>query len=120
MGTFSVEVHVRPAGTSDKPSVPVKCLVDTGTAFCQFPTSLLARLGITPDREVPAVLADGTGRELPAAWIEIRYGDRTAFTLVLYGGDNGLTLLGAHALEGLGLAVDPVRKVLDPSSFPLA
>jgi hypothetical protein len=30
------------------------------------------------------------------------------------------TLLGAHALEGLGLAVDPARKVLEPSRFPLA
>ena len=120
MGTFSVEVHVRPAGVSDKPLAPVKCLVDTGAAFCQFPTPLLASLGITPDRQVPVVLADGTGREQPAAWVEIRYGNLTAFTLVLFGGDNGLTLLGAHALEGLGLAVDPVRKVLEPSRFPLA
>lgn len=120
MGTFSVEVHVRPAGAGDKPLVPVKCLVDTGAAFCQFPTPLLSSLGITPDRQVPVVLADGTRREQPAAWVEIRYGNLTAFTLVLFGGDNGLTLLGAHALEGLGLAVDPVRKVLEPSRFPLA
>jgi hypothetical protein len=66
------------------------------------------------------ILGDGTRREQPAAWLEVRYGDRVAFTLVLFGGDNGLTLLGAHALEGLGLAVDPVRKVLEPSRFPLA
>ena len=120
MGTFSVEVHVRPAGASDKPLAPVKCLVDTGAAFSQFPTPLLASLGITPDRQVPVVLADGAGRDQPAAWVEIRYGNLTAFTLVLFGGDNGLTLLGAHALEGLGLSVDPVRKVLEPSRFPLA
>jgi hypothetical protein len=43
-----------------------------------------------------------------------------AFTPVMFDSDNGLTLLGAHALEGLGLAVDPVRKVLEPSRFPLA
>ncbi len=120
MGTFSVEVQVRAAGTREKPSVPVKCLVDTGAAFCQFPASLLASLGIAPDRQVPVVLADGTRQEQPAAWVEIRYGDLTAFTLVLFGGDNGLTLLGAHALEGLGLVADPVRKVLEPSRFPLA
>ena len=41
----------------------------------------------------------------------MRYRNLTAFTLVLFGGDNGLTLLGAHALEGLGL---------EPSRFPLA
>lgn len=120
MGTFSVEVQVRAAGARDRPAIPVKCLVDTGAAFCQFPTVLLAGLGIVPDRHVPVILADGTRREQPAAWIEIRYGDLTAFTLVLFGGDNGLALLGAHALEGLELAADPVRKVLEPSRFPLA
>ena len=120
MGTFSVEVYVRPAGAREKAPVPVKCLVDSGAAFCQFPASLLAGLGIVPDRHVPVVMADGTRREQPAAWIEIRHGDRTAFTLALSGGDNGLTLLGAHALEGLGLAVDAVRKALEPTRFPLA
>ena len=120
MGTFSIEVHVRPAGAREKAPTAVKCLVDTGAAFCQFPTPLLTSLGITADRQVPVVLADGTRTEQPAAWVEIRYGDRTAFTLVLFGGDNGLALLGAHALEGLGLAADPVRKVLELSRFPLA
>jgi predicted aspartyl protease len=120
MGTFSVEVYVRPAGVREKAPVPVKCLVDSGASFCQFPASLLASLGVAPDRNVPVVLADGTRREHPAAWIEIRHGECTALTLVLFGGDNGLTLLGAHALEGLGLAVDPVRKGLEPGRFPLA
>jgi predicted aspartyl protease len=120
MGTFTVEIQVRAMGAGDRPLTPVKCLADTGAAFCQFPSPLLATLGVTPDRHVPVVLADGTRREQPAAWLEVRYGDRMAFTLVLFGGNNGLTLLGAHALEGLGLAVDPIRKVLEPSRFPLA
>lgn len=120
MGTFSAEVSVRPIGARDKAPVAVKCLVDTGAAFCQFPAPLLASLGIALDRQVPVTLPDGTRREHPAAWIEIRHGDRTAFTLVLFGGDESLTLLGAHALEGLGLTVDAVRKVLEPARFPLA
>jgi len=120
MGTFSVEIQVRPMGAGESALTPVKCLADTGAAFCQFPRPLLASLGVTPDRHVPVILADGTRREQPATWLEVRYGDRVAFTLVLFGSDNGLTLLGAHALEGLGLAVDPVRKVLEPSRFPLA
>lgn len=98
----------------------MKCLVDTGAAFCQFPQPMLASLGIAPDRHVPVILADGTQKEQPAGWLEIRYSDRTAFPLVLFAGGNGLTLLGAHALEGLGLVVDPARKVLEPGRFPLA
>lgn len=120
MGTCSVEVDVRPRGAADDAWSPVKCLVDTGAAFCQFPGALLARLGIAPDRQVPVVLADGSRRDHPAAWLEIRYGRVNAFTLVLFAGDSGLTLLGAHTLEGLGLVVDPVRKVLEPGRFPLA
>lgn len=120
MGTFSVEVLVRPAAASGPGGTPVKCLVDTGAAFCQLPTPLLASLGVVPEQQISVVLADGTTQENPAAWIEIRYGLLTAFTLALFGGDNGLALLGAHALEGLGLAVDPVRKVLEPARFPLA
>ena len=120
MGTFSVGVDVRSPAASADGWTPVKCLVDTGAAFSQFPDPLLARLRIVSDRQVPVVLAEGTRRDQAAAWIEIRYGGRTAFTLVLVAGTNGLTLLGAHALEGLGLVVDPVRKVLEPGRFPLA
>jgi hypothetical protein len=47
-------------------------------------------LGLAPDRHVPVILA-----ERPH-------------------------LVGAHALEGLGLAVDPLRRVLELTRFPLA
>ena len=120
MGTFSVEIQIRAAGTAANSSVPVKCLVDTGAAFSQFPAGLLSSLGVKPDRKVPTVLADGTQGESPAGWAEVFYQDRRAFTLVLFGSETGLALLGAHALEGLWLAVDPVRKVLEPTRFPLA
>lgn len=120
MGTFSVELDVRGPASPESAWTTVKCLVDTGAAFSQFPQTLLASLRIAPDRQVPVVLADGTRREQPAAWIEVRYGDRSAYTLVLYADGHGLTLLGAHALEGLGLVVDPVRRVLEPGRFPLA
>jgi predicted aspartyl protease len=119
VGAFSVEIEVRPRSAPQDGWNQVKCLVDTGAAFSQFPAPLLGRLGIAPERQVPVILADGTRREQPAAWVEVRHGDRTAFTLVLFAGTNGLTLLGAHALEGLGLVVDPVRKVLEPGRFPL-
>ena len=120
MGTFAVGVGVRKPGGGSQAWTPVKCLVDTGAGFCQFPTTLLAELGITPDREVPVVLADGRRGNHPAAWLEIQCGDRSAYTLVLFASATGLTLLGAHALEGLGLVVDAARRVLEPGRFPLA
>jgi predicted aspartyl protease len=109
MGTFSVEVGIRKPGSGSEAWTPVKCLVDTGAGFCQFPA-----------REIPVVFADGRPGNQPAAWLEIRYLDRTAYTLVLFASEDGLTLLGAHALEGLGLIVDAARRVLEPGRFPLA
>jgi len=87
MGTFSIEIHIRAVG-SGNPLAPVKCLVDTGAAFCQFPASFLTSLGVTQDRVVPVITS--------------------------------LASLGAPTLEGLGLAADPVRKLLEPTRFPLA
>lgn len=118
MGTFSVEIQIRAAG--GKSPTSVKCLVDTGAAFCQFPTSFLTSLGIAQDRTVPTLLADGTRGESPAGWAEVFYQDRHAFTLVLFGAETSLALLGAHALEGLGFTADPVRQVPEPTRFPLA
>jgi predicted aspartyl protease len=120
VGTFSVEVEIRPAVGSEDAWTPVKGLVDTGASFSQFPDPVLSSLGIAPDRRVPVILADGTRKDQPAAWVAIRHGSRTAFTLVLFAGPSGLSLLGAHALEGLGLAVDPVRRVLEATCFLLA
>lgn len=120
MGTFSVEVGVRKPRSESEGWTPVKCLVDTGAGFCQFPATLLAELGITPERHVPVVLADGRLGNQPAAWLEIQYGDRLAYTPVLIADTGALTLLGAHALEGLGLIVDAARRVLEPGRFPLA
>ena len=90
MGTFSVEVQIRRPGAASETWAPVKCLVDTGAAFCQFPRPQLSSLGITPERSVPVVLADGTTKDQPAALLEIRYDALTAFTLVLFAGENGL------------------------------
>ena len=84
----------RSPGTSADGWAQVKCLVDTEAAFSQFPDPLFASLRLTPDRRVPVILADGTRKEQSAAWLEIRYGTRTAFMLVLFAGTNGLTLLG--------------------------
>lgn len=119
MGTFSVEIQIRAVGAPNSARTPVKCLVDTSAAFCQFPASFLNSVGIVADRMMPVVLADGSRAESQAGWAEVFYQDRRAYALVLFGAETSLALLGAHALEGLGLAADPIRKVLEPVPFPL-
>lgn len=44
------------------------------------------------------------------------YGDRASPSLVILGGEDDVPILGAFALEGLGLEADPVAKSLRRST----
>jgi len=49
-----------------------------------------------------------------------KYQDRAGGATVIFGEDDDSTLLGAHTLETLGLALDPLRRVLMPLPMMLA
>jgi clan AA aspartic protease len=93
----------------------VDALVDTGASYSQVPGSILQRLGISPTDTVEAELADGRVVEDPAAEIRVRIDGLGTYTWVTFGPENVAPLLGAHALEGVRLAVDPLRRVLIPT-----
>ena len=50
-----------------------------------------------------------------AAEIRVRIDGLETFTWVTFGPDNVAPLMGAHALEGVRLAVDPLRRILVPT-----
>ena len=109
MRLFSVDVELEgPAGRET-----VTMLVDTGATFSAVPSSLAARLGLPPNREGTFEMADGRRLRLPVVEARVRINGRQAPTLAIV--TEGRPLLGAHALEGLGLAVDPSRKRLVPA-----
>ena len=94
----------------------VDALVDTGASYSQVPGSLLQRLGIVPTDTVEAVLAaDGRVVEDLAAEIRVRIDGLETFTWATFGPENVAPLMGAHALEGVRLAVDPLRRILVPT-----
>ena len=113
MGTFYHEMQVFSAN-GDR-SETVDALVDTGASYSQVPGSILQRLGIFPTDTVEAELADGRVVEDPIAEIRVEINGRATFTWVTFGPENVASLLGAHALEGVRLAVDPSRRRLIPS-----
>ena len=118
MGTFTVEVTIRPVGSSS-PSQAIKALVDTGATLCQLPEAIAQALGFVPDHTVTVQDAHGTLQERPACWAEVQYQSRRALTPVILGPDGCPVLLGAVALEVMGLKVDPVRKILEPTPYLL-
>jgi clan AA aspartic protease len=108
MGLFSVDVELEgPAGRE-----LVTMLVDTGATYSAVPASLAVRLGLTPSTEDVFEFADGRQVRLPIAEARIRINGRESPTLVII--TEGRPLLGAYALEGLRLGVDPQRKRLIP------
>ena len=113
MGTFSYPVEV---GDLDGQSYEmVEALVDTGASYTVAPASLLRRLGITPRENIEFELADGRIIELGIGEARIRVDGRDAVTLVVFGEEGVSPLLGAYTLEGVRLAVDPLRQRLVPT-----
>ena len=113
MGIFYHEMQILSA--SGDRFETVDALVDTGASYSQVPGSVLQRLGIFPTDTVEAELADGRVVEDSAAEIRVRIDGLETFTWVTFGPEDVASLIGAHALEGVRLAVDPLRRLLVPT-----
>lgn len=94
---------------------PVEVMVDTGATFTTVPGDVLRRLGVAPQRIMPARLADGNVIDDEVADTVIRLEGKTFFTPVTFGREGEPNLLGAVALETALLAVDPVEQRLVPT-----
>ena len=113
MGTFN---HPLEIGSLDGQNyLTVDALVDTGSTYTVAPASLLRGLGITPQERIEFELANGGVIERSIGEARVRVDGRSAITLVVFGDEGDSALLGAYTLEGVRLAVDPVRKRLIPT-----
>lgn len=94
--------------------------VDTGATWTMLPPHVVSRLGLTAPRQRLVTLASGERASYPAGQVAIRLNGEEIITVFLAGPAGCLALLGAVALEELGLAPDPVRKTLVPVGGLLA
>jgi predicted aspartyl protease len=60
-------------------------------------------------------LADNRRLDLDVGETTIRIDRKTVTTLVVFGDERAGSILGAYTLEGLGLAVDPLKRRLMPT-----
>lgn len=90
----------------------LELLVDTGSMYTWIKRGRLERLGIRPTgrRRFRTIENRIIEREIGEAVIECL--GRRATTIVVFAEERDNEVLGLHALEGLGLEVDPVTKQL--------
>jgi len=92
----------------------VEALVDTGATNTALPSSLLAKLGVSPHTTTVFELADGRELELGVGRTWVRVDGQQEFTQVVFAGEATEPILGAITLEEMGLAVDPISRRLLP------
>ena len=112
MGTFQATIHIGdPEGRQFE---SIDAMVDTGATYSWVPTDILARLGVKPEFTRQLVTADGRVIERDMAETRVRLDGQVRMTMVVFGDEGSMPLLGAYTLEGFGLAADPVGKRLIP------
>ena len=112
MGTFSAQIGI--GNQAGEQWVTLDALVDTGASIISAPASVLRGLGVAPLRKERFTFAQGETREMDVGQTWVRVEGREVITLVLFNDEGTLPLLGALALKGVFMAVDPVAKRLVP------
>ncbi len=115
MGVFGVRVVVFNLQDATK-STEIELVVDTGATYPLIPRRFAEGLGIRAVETRTFTLADGSRIDRDLGWAGLMYGDRASPSLVILGGEDDVPILGALALEGLGLEADPAAKSLRPST----
>jgi predicted aspartyl protease len=114
MGTFSAKVRVwnpeRP-GTVEE----LDLFVDTGAAYSWISRTRLERMGVTATRRMPFRTIEGRILDRDLAVVYVASEDRSVPDIVVMAESGEMEVVGAHSLEGLGLAADPVQKKLVPT-----
>ena len=114
MGTFTTKFTIW------NPSSPenvqeLDALVDTGAAFSWISRQRLESLGLRPSRRMSFRSIDGRVMERDMTAVYIASAGYSAPDMVVMAESGEMEVLGAHSIEGLGLAADPVQKKLTPT-----
>ena len=101
-------------------AVEEELLVDSGAIYAVVPASVLRRIGVRPRGEETFTLIDGTHvtREVGTVFFEID--GREGASKVIFGRRGDARVIGAVALEELGLMLDPLKRQLRPLRLMLA
>lgn len=116
MGTVTVTMQVGNP-TDPERRIPLELLVDTGAVYSVIPATVLRKLGIEAKVRKPFRTADGRSIQRAFADATFVYDGEEGVSRVIFGEPDDAAVLGVHALETLGLQVDPVAGTLGPSTL---
>ena len=102
------------------PSMPsrveeLELLVDTGASYSWFLRQRLETLGIRSTGKMQFRTIDGRILERDVAPVFVRSDGHVGGDTIVMAESGDAEVLGAHTLESLGLAADPVQKKLIPT-----
>ncbi len=113
MGRFEVNATVANTASPER-STQVRLLVDTGATVSCLPRPVLEGLGVRAVSRSRFLLPDGRRIERDTGVVLFHLDGKVAGAAVMFAEAEDAAVLGATALEALGLAVDPVKQRLVP------
>jgi len=93
----------------------LELLVDTGASYSWFLRPRLETLGIRPTGKMQFRTIDGRILERDVAPVFVRTNGHVGGDTIVMAESGDAEVWGAHPLESLGLAADPVQKKLIPT-----
>lgn len=112
MGTFYTKCTFANLADRSRSIAVQKLLVDTGSECTWAPAKSLERIGITREKELTFVLANGQEVTRAVGFAVIRLDSRVTVDEVVFAEPGDLLILGARTLEGLNVTIDAARKRL--------
>jgi predicted aspartyl protease len=114
MSVFSAKLTiVNPAEPSR--SEEIEAMVDTGASYSWVSRSRLAAIDVHATRRMAFRTIEGRMIERELAVVLVKVNGNMGGDTVVLAEQGDSEVLGAHTLESLGLAADPVNKVLVPT-----
>ena len=121
MGTFSVGCLIRNQVNRDKAVEIPRLMVDTGSEATWIPRKLLEQIQVQPEKRQRFQMANGQMVYRDVGFALVRVGQRETTDEIVFAEQGDYVLLGARALEGLMLWVDPRhKKLIEIEAQPVA
>jgi len=118
LGHTSAKVTLRSPDQTRAESMEL--LVDTGSTYTWVSNAMLKILGVEAKTVRKFKTIDGRLLERSVGEVLVECLDEKATTIVVFAEKGDAEVLGVHALEGLGLEVDPTTKQLRKAEALLA
>ncbi len=121
MGTFSVGCLIKNHVNREKSVRIARLMVDTGSEATWIPRRFLEQIDVKPEKRQAFQLANGQWVYRDIGYALVRGGQRETTDEIVFAEKGDYVLLGARALEGLLLWVDPKnKKLIEIEASPVA